>query len=73
MPTGLNRDNSVAWNQVDLSLNADGKHMEYEMFFRYEQPVWAINFKGSLLRIEDYNNEAGNDDLMLLFNAAMPY
>lgn len=73
LPTDLNQDNSVAWNQVDLSLNADGKHMEYEMFFRYEMPVWAINFKGSLLRIEDYNNEAGNNDLMLLLNAAMPY
>jgi len=73
LPTGLNRDNSVAWNQVDLSLDAEGKHMEYEIFFRYEMPVWAINFKGSLLRIEDYNNEAGNNDLMVLLNAAMPY
>ncbi|MGA6096807.1 S8 family peptidase [Stutzerimonas marianensis] len=73
LPTGLNRDNSVIWNRVDLNLDANGHHMEYEMFFRYDLPVWAITFKGSLLRIEDYNNETGNDDLMLMLNAGMTY
>ncbi|MGK9064286.1 S8 family peptidase [Stutzerimonas chloritidismutans] len=73
LPTGINPDNSVSWKRVDLNLDASGRHMEYEMFFRYDVPVWAITFKGSLLRIEDYNNEAGNDDLMLMINAGMTY
>ncbi|TLX61970.1 hypothetical protein DN820_18510 [Stutzerimonas nosocomialis] len=73
LPTGLGQDNGVVWNRVELDLNASGRHMEYEMFFRYELPVWALSFKGSLLRIEDYNNQAGNNDTLLMLNAAMLY
>ncbi len=73
LPTGLNADNSVAMSNVNLNLDAEGRHMEYELFMRYELPAWAINFKGSLLRIEDYNNQAGNNDSMILFNAGMKY
>ncbi|WP_165496030.1 S8 family peptidase [Phytopseudomonas daroniae] len=73
LPTGLNADNSVAWNAVDLSLKPDGRHMEYETYFRYELPAWALTFKGSLLRVEDYANQAGNDDTLLLLNARLQY
>ncbi|MGY4535255.1 hypothetical protein ACVW0Y_004408 [Pseudomonas sp. TE3786] len=73
LPTGLNADNSVAMNRVNLNLSAEARHMEYELFMRYELPAWAINFKGSLLRVEDYNNQAGNNDSMVMFNAGMQY
>lgn len=73
LPTGLNADNSVAWKSVDLSLKPDGHHMEYEAYFRYQLPIWALTFKGSLLRVEDYANQAGNDDTLLLFNARLQY
>ena len=73
LPTGVNADNSVAWNNVDLALKPDGRHMEYEAYLRYELPAWAMTFKGSVLRIEDYANQAGNDDTLLLLNANMQY
>lgn len=73
LPTGLNADNSVAWKSVDLSLKPDGHHMEYEAFFRYDLPMLPLSFKGSLLRVEDYANQAGNDGTLLLLNARLQY
>ncbi len=73
MPTRLNADNSVSWNKVDMDLKAGGRHMEYELFMRYELPAWQLSFKGSLLHIADYQNQPGNNDNLLLINAGWRY
>lgn len=73
LPTGLNADNSVAWRSTSLALDAEGRHMEYEMFFRYELPRWPMTFKGSLLHVRDYQNQPGNNDSMVLINTNLRY
>lgn len=73
MPTRLNADNSVSWDKVDMQFKADGRHMEYELFMRYELPSWQLSFKGSLLHIADYQNQPGNNDNLLMINAGWRY
>lgn len=73
MPTRLNADNSVSWDKVDMQLKADGRHMEYELFMRYELPAWQLSFKGSLLHIADYQNQPGNNGNLLMINAGWRY
>ncbi|MDP9938760.1 S8 family peptidase [Ectopseudomonas alcaliphila] len=73
LPTGLNADNSVAWSSTALELSAQGRHMEYELFFRYELPRLPMSFKGSLLHVRDYQNQPGNNDSMLLLNTGLRY
>ena len=73
LPTGLNADNSVQWQTRESSLASAGRHMEYEAFFRYELPTWQLSFKGSLLHIQDYRNQRGNNDNLILLSTGLRY
>lgn len=73
LPIGLNADNSVTWQRTELGLDAQGRHMEYELFLRYELPSLPVTVKGSLLHVRDYQNQPGNNDSMLLFSSGLRY
>lgn len=73
LSTRLNADNSVSLDRVNLQLKAEGRHMEYELFMRYELPAWQLSFKGSMLHIVDYQNQPGNNESLLMINAGLQY
>ena len=65
LPTGYN-GSALTYNDVDLDLSPDGRHMEYEFAVGWESESLPLTGKLNLIRVEDYGNIDGNQDTIAL-------
>lgn len=59
---------TLVYSDIDIDLTPEGRHLEYEFSLNWE-PDFVDYLRVNLLKVEDYGNIPGNDDIVLLFSA----
>ncbi len=60
----------LVYSDIDIDLTPEGRHLEYEFSLNWE-PGYVDYLRFNLLRVEDYGNIPGNDDMLLLFSVGV--
>lgn len=70
LPTVLNRDNSVGWERVAVSLDAGQRPLEFEVFAGFRPVGGRYLLKASVLHMEHPLDRGGRRDDVLMLHAS---